>query len=319
MRNINIDLIKGLLIILVITGHILKGSLSDSIVRNTIYSFHMPLFIGISGYLFNINKIKSYNLITIIKKYLFRVIVPWAIAVFVYIIIREKPQDLLKFINSIGKSFLFPFYHLWYVPGFLAYVVLTWLMNKIKLSERSCVIIALFISITFKILASYPQIYEDFENIKKFIKFINHTFRLYFYIFFIIGVYFREKIWKNINIYEIITLCILFIISFYLFYYPNKIFSLFHFYVFNIFLLQIIIRLVQLKRLPEVKWVESLGINSLGIYLWHMVPILYCKYLIKKENVEIYYLFCSVSVILLIKIMSLLSKNKIINKLLFGL
>ena len=53
MRNKNIDLIKGILVLLVIIGHVLKGSLSENLARYIIYSFHMPLFIAIAGYLFN--------------------------------------------------------------------------------------------------------------------------------------------------------------------------------------------------------------------------------------------------------------------------
>jgi len=52
-RNPNIDFVKGLLIVFVVIGHILRGSLSDDLLRYIIYLFHMPLFIGLSGFLFN--------------------------------------------------------------------------------------------------------------------------------------------------------------------------------------------------------------------------------------------------------------------------
>ncbi|WP_447883914.1 acyltransferase family protein [Serratia fonticola] len=49
VRNLSFDLVKGFLIIFVITGHILPGSASEGI-RGAIYYFHMPLFLGITGY-----------------------------------------------------------------------------------------------------------------------------------------------------------------------------------------------------------------------------------------------------------------------------
>ena len=66
-RNITLDLSKGILITLVVVGHSIQYSLGEewltsnlyfeNIVFKIIYSFHMPLFMIISGYLFyNSNK-----------------------------------------------------------------------------------------------------------------------------------------------------------------------------------------------------------------------------------------------------------------------
>ena len=66
-RNITLDLAKGFLIILVVLGHSIQYSFGsewltstqffDDITFKTIYSFHMPLFMLISGFLFyNSNK-----------------------------------------------------------------------------------------------------------------------------------------------------------------------------------------------------------------------------------------------------------------------
>ena len=47
-----VDLVKGVLIILVIVGHLLPGERHASLLRWIIYSVHMPLFAAVSGYLF---------------------------------------------------------------------------------------------------------------------------------------------------------------------------------------------------------------------------------------------------------------------------
>lgn len=66
IRDIRIDTIKGILITLVVFGHLLEQFLNNRvniIAYNLIYSFHMPLFIIISGYFFNpgqnIEKLKA--------------------------------------------------------------------------------------------------------------------------------------------------------------------------------------------------------------------------------------------------------------------
>lgn len=59
MRIHKIDITKGVLILLVIAGHLIQGPVSDSLARYIIYSFHMPLFIAVSGYLINWTQLKK--------------------------------------------------------------------------------------------------------------------------------------------------------------------------------------------------------------------------------------------------------------------
>ena len=54
-RNLYIDVQKGLLMVLVIIGH-LSYFEYESRTITLIYSFHMPAFLIISGYLLNINQ-----------------------------------------------------------------------------------------------------------------------------------------------------------------------------------------------------------------------------------------------------------------------
>lgn len=52
-RNVTIDIMKGIGIILMVVGH----SGCPSFLRNFIYTFHMPLFFMISGYLITESKL----------------------------------------------------------------------------------------------------------------------------------------------------------------------------------------------------------------------------------------------------------------------
>lgn len=59
MRNLTIDAIKGLAVVLVIVGHAIQRSFPDYLnntLFNIIYSFHMPLFMLLSGYVLYFSK-----------------------------------------------------------------------------------------------------------------------------------------------------------------------------------------------------------------------------------------------------------------------
>src|SRR5690606_24502090 len=115
MRLKNIDLFKGLLIVLVILGHILPKDISESFGRTIIYSFHMPLFIGISGFLFNADKLIKIGFVDLITKYRYRVILPWLIAVIFYFAMMSIYSGSINVVELL-KAFTYPFYHLWFIP-----------------------------------------------------------------------------------------------------------------------------------------------------------------------------------------------------------
>ncbi len=91
-RNEIVDLLKGLAIYLVILGHVIQCySYSSSQYLNNpaylcIYSFHMPLFMYISGVLIYQSLLKSNSLLKIIKKRTVQLIYPyfvWGFALFI--------------------------------------------------------------------------------------------------------------------------------------------------------------------------------------------------------------------------------------------
>ncbi|PKM93726.1 MAG: hypothetical protein CVU84_14180 [Firmicutes bacterium HGW-Firmicutes-1] len=88
-RDIFIDYLKGLAIFLVVWGHTIQFALDSSIdfflnpVFIVIYSFHMPLFMFVSGYLF-MYSIKNRDIKTLIKSKFFQLIIPIITWSFVY-------------------------------------------------------------------------------------------------------------------------------------------------------------------------------------------------------------------------------------------
>ncbi len=132
-RNPHIDLLKGIAIITVVIGHCWT---LDSSVYNFIYSFHMPLFFCISGYLFStkapfkkfvISKAKS-----ILKPYAFYYLCSYLCAVLVF----KTPMGILDGIKGLllggsycGKVLNSP---LWYLPLFFIASIVFYLVSKIR-------------------------------------------------------------------------------------------------------------------------------------------------------------------------------------------
>lgn len=94
-RNRNIDYVKGLLIVLVVLGHGMQfgfGSLYkdeelffDDYLFRAIYTFHMPLFMFICGYLFYHSNHKSFTIV--IKSKLRSIGIPWlAYSIIIYVL-----------------------------------------------------------------------------------------------------------------------------------------------------------------------------------------------------------------------------------------
>jgi acyltransferase len=101
-----LDVAKGLGIMLVLFGHILPSS---TIVFKIIYSFHMPLFFIISGYLFNIDK---YTIKDVVVKKFKRYIIPYFVIAFVCLLFFGR-DSLLMYFGGI----LYSYGNLEYMPN----------------------------------------------------------------------------------------------------------------------------------------------------------------------------------------------------------
>jgi acyltransferase len=101
-----IDVAKGIGIILVLIGHILP---TNSIVFKIIYSFHMPLFFIISGFLFDKDK---YTLKGLVKKKFKIYIIPYFVISFVCLILFGR-ESIVKY--SLG--ILYSYGNLKYMPN----------------------------------------------------------------------------------------------------------------------------------------------------------------------------------------------------------
>ena len=103
-----------------------------------------------------------------------------------------------------------------------------------------------------------------------------------------------------------------------MFFHPEKIIKVILFFLFNSSLLFLAINLSIKEQLPRSKSIEWIGQNSMGIYLWHVIPILIIKYNIdSKYKISYYFLSIFIQIIFLV-VFYQATKIKFINKYLFG-
>lgn len=307
-RLASIDSLKGLLIIAVIIGHVALGSLERSWVRYLIYSFHMPLFIGISGYLFDFDRVVP-SVATLFRKYGVRLLVPWGLATCGYVmILRLDPTSLV-----------IPYYHLWYVPAFIGCVAMTLLLKRVGASVSTVFIVAACISVLAYLYKTQADLFAADTFAVHTIRKILHTLRPQFYIFFALGILLRAG---KIILPVVATTAVAFttfLITLYLHDHPFPALAITSFFLFNSALLAVGLMQCAAHPLFTVRWLEWLGVNSLGIYLWHALPILLAIKLFGTKDVPLYYGACLLGISAVLLGYALLARYPVPRKYLFGL
>lgn len=319
MRLRNVDLLKGVLIILVIVGHILLGSTEQSLPRYIIYCFHIPVFIGLSGFLFNYTKMGQLSLKGFISKYLFRIILPWVIAVLVYKLILNfnvivQTHDYRIFTGA----FKLPYNHLWFIAAYFSWITITWLAGKLHVPLWALLVFAIGLVVTVYFIRKYPPWDAGNPSSQVYSSLIFQIYRPHLYIYFVIGLMLRNnsfsiKIWPvaivTLSLFVVLMLSFLYRFSF----------VQWLLYFFNTGLLFILVQYAKKDSLPHAKWIEWIGVNSMAVYLWHMVPLIIVSQHIPASPTVLYYTVSFAAVIAFSAIIYFLTKIKPVNKYLFGM
>lgn len=153
-----VDVMRGIAISLVVVGHILQfnGLATDNSVFEFIYSFHMPLFFAISGYITQkVTYIDSIErLIIYCKKKMLSIAVPffvWTIFVNNYILREEwialKWQSMIQSLMHPGLWFLKTLFMI-----LIAYGLGNYVYNKLCKRNRLYAFLLSSLSIAFVIL-----------------------------------------------------------------------------------------------------------------------------------------------------------------------
>jgi len=318
-RIFSIDLVKGMLIILVIVGHVLPGSISENPLKAFIYSFHMPVFIAVSGYMLNYRWLLDVGFFEIFRKYKNRIIIPWLIAFLVYFLFHEVQRAEMQMLDNIGMELLFPFYHLWFIPAFFSWLIMARFIGRSRFISGKILLISLIISIVTYGLSKNIFSLDFIHHKSILMRFIHDTIRPYYFVFFVFGIKFKEIIPRFPNIKWEIKFFSIFILCFAYLLMKDESISFLIYYFFNLILILWILKTIAENNFPSVRWIEWLGVNSMGIYLWHVFPIIIVKYFFSTENIVYYYALMVMSILIFFIVYYFLNQIKLFRRGLFGL
>ncbi|MDN5200189.1 acyltransferase [Fulvivirgaceae bacterium BMA10] len=142
-----IDVIKGCLILQVVLTHSLGGNNFSFLM----YSYHMPLFLSISGFLIKQDRLRKLSFGDLVRKYLYRLIIPWIIAFLFYNTIVYF-DDIINFrfdIIAVLKAIVYPYYHLWFIPALLFMIFCLWVIERNGIKPKYVLAFALCITLSW--------------------------------------------------------------------------------------------------------------------------------------------------------------------------
>ena len=262
----SIDNIKGLLIILVVFGHLLEPIAGHGIyhkIYNFIYVFHMPAFILIAGMFSTLEYDKSAQF-KIIKN----ILIPFIFFSIVYELVNYKLYGTLSSYIKMGK----PYWILWFLLSLFYWRIL----SPILFRFRYPIVLTIILSLYFSTI-SYNG------------GFLSVSRTLVFFPFFLIGLIYNKKLIhlivsdKNIFLYAA-SIIFFVLLSLYahkfnkeLLYASSSFPSIglsseqgiqSRLILYCLSFLSIIFLFILASR---IKGLSNIGKNSLMIYLWHGV------------------------------------------------
>ncbi|WP_413666317.1 acyltransferase family protein [Mucilaginibacter sp. Mucisp86] len=279
-----IDYAKGLGIILVVFGHVIKGLITVKLIDptffyysvNFVYSFHMPLFFVLSGYFF-LNSFNKRGTWPFVKIKLETIAYPFVIWSIIQTVIEIK---LSAYTNNhlhsdvLASCLYIPRSQFWFLYALFFINILNVLFFKI--TKKWGLLISLMVWIAYYIM---PAAVHDFGK---------DTFEKVFVnlIYFQTGIFLSQYagLTKKIisNGYLFILNLIIYSCSLYIYFnYPhtawyNEIFC----QLSGCFSVFFICEFLAQKSI--LKFLEYLGINSLAIYLVHLLAGNGCRIVLSK-------------------------------------
>lgn len=301
-RDESIDTVKGLLMILVVLGHVI-GSFQEYqlniFLRNFIYMFHMPLFIFLSGYFNKIEKTKS-SVITLLETYI----------VFQFIYYGTN-FNLFSYI-------LYPNWILWYIFSLMLWKISTFALKKL-LNQHTFAIMT--ISILLSLLVGYTGLGYTFSLSRFFV----------FYPFFLWGYSVKNtSIINKLKDFNhglsafIIVVVLLFLsrIDFDLTFithgshpYVNEM-GIVYRIIFMFVACLLSCAMINLTKANKI--LSYIGANSLVFYLYHGLLVIITHHFIKLYELPTNTFFMFLYTAIIILILYLLTKLRTLNRIIFN-
>lgn len=277
-RYKELDLIKGIGIILVYLGHSfnlkeLDWNIIYIYLYSTVYSFHMPLFFFISGFLSNTNK--NINLEKFYKGKIKRLLVPYLFINLIDFIPRTLfPQLVNSKFGGIKEVVFYGTKISWFVYTLFIIFMFFPFLDKYILKKDKYYLFGLVL-----VIINYLKI---FNNIKIFSLGTVVEYLLYFYIGYVIRPVYNEKIKNEFSNKKISSLIIsiVFLMFSYKYYHLNYFNNITFAILGALFVLNISLRIKENTNI--YKFFKFLGINSLTFYLIEgFITVIYRVILLK--------------------------------------
>ena len=343
-RNHFLDFTKAFAIILVVFGHCIQfgsgenyfkeGLFFDNIIFKYIYSFHMPLFMLISGYFFAYGINKEAKDIFINKfKSLIVPILTWAILPLVIFIAAKCLKNEFSIISTIKHYISYSLHSLWFLWAVFWCSLIVIIINKI-FKDKTLIYVLIF-AVSFLIPDGYNlqlykfmfpyfiigYFYKKYNCQEKLSKIYNSNYFICTSgaIFFILLYYFERESYIYVSKHTILNKDIINQLSIDLYRY-------FIGFIGSIFTLSLLIKIYNIIKkqiiFKENNFILTIGKNTMGIYI---ISNFINKYILYRVTSFITYpnFFIigieSVLVILIsILIIKFIQRYKILNKFLLG-
>lgn len=285
-HNIILDVAKGIAILLVVLGHsfpsnIFNGKETIDIVAkwifDLVYSFHMPVFFFVSGYLF----FSSWNSKRegTIKKKACRLLIPYLAFSVLYIPLRMLASSMAnsEFGNQYWKLFLgiSPNGGVWFLYVLFVFYMITYYFIS-KRNIKTILVITIIVSIISQLGISWFQTLHDVApRILDFFR---------FYCYFLIGL-FLENCDISINDKIICEHGMFKAVIFFAMFVLDEMFSL-NIFVVPIAVLGVDLTLIISEHIKSLYMLPWLGNTSMEIYLLHGPIMVVLRWLLIKMNLS---------------------------------
>lgn len=275
-----LDSLKGVLIMFVILGHVIQNCIPSyemNFAFRFIYSFHMPLFFFVSGYLANRSKYDS----SIFFKKFTQLLLPFLTWAFI-------SPFLYTGVFNLSQSFdilIYPDKGLWFLYNLFFYCVIFNVAEFLK--EKLSV--PLLLGIVFFIIILFSGMYVFHTK-------FNFTQLCYHIVFFTLGYFFKTINSKMINNKIILFIGIIYAFTvpfwttngsplFYSYLNLGTIISYLYRYLVQIFGLLFFFQLFKFYFDRENKCLATIGKSTLGIYAFQFVVIYYLLSFVAIQNI----------------------------------
>jgi len=255
-------------------------------------------------------------------------IIPWVIASVLYFIILVQLDEVSLESKEIVLFFASPYNHLWFVPALFAWVIILWVLLRFSLSAEKILVLALAFTAFWVLLISSDRLFDmvsigSMDEILRFKAFGNLL--IFFFFGFYLGVQFRNegsKCSRNKRLILIFTVfsIVLFVMRVLYFYRVNEPFLTLDYYLLDLLLISIVLLMVKDFGAEQLECVKWIGKNSLAVYLYHVVIILFSlEFFYQEIPLERWYLVTFVMFLLLLPLIHVTSKVRAVNRYLFGI